>query len=292
MNEHGSKESTNAAPLRSACLRMLLGMATFPVFFSIVMFFTGGKIALEKTLPRFASPEGLFWCALTGTVLMIQRRRDRSATLAIFCVWLLYTVAGNGMISGLAVRSLEAPYLTITPESYEGKFDYVVILGGGTSYGFNGMEQLGASGDRVMLAARMYSTGKAEKVICTGSRIKSLSHPDVPDQGQITRQIMLDLNIPDKDLVLIDGRNTSEEMKNLRALIGDQSPRIALVTSAWHLPRAMRLSEEQGLTLWPVPADMRTRPSTFTPLALIPSTQNLTTLGQVFKEYLAKVVGR
>ena len=127
MNEHGSRESTDSAFLKSACFRMLLGIGTFPVFFSIVMFFTGGKIALEKTLTRFASPEGLFWCALTGAVLVIQRRCDRSATMAIFCVWLLYTVAGNGMISGLAVRSLETPYLTITPDSYEGKFDYVVV---------------------------------------------------------------------------------------------------------------------------------------------------------------------
>lgn len=276
----------------SAVYRMVIGFATFPALFSIVMFFWGGRVAVEKTLTRFASPEGFFWCILTGVVLVIRHRCDRLSTALVFSVWLLYTVGGNSMLSGIAVRSLEEPYLKITPDSFDEKFDYVVVLGGGTSYGFNGNPQLGASGDRVMLAARMYLSGKAEKVICTGSNIAGLSHPDTPDPGELTLRIFRDLGIPEEDILVISGRNTSEEMRSLRGLLGKESPQIALVTSAWHMPRAMRLSQEQGLALWAVPADMRTSPQTFTPLALIPSTQNLTTLGQVAKEYLAKAVGR
>ena len=143
-----------------------------------------------------------------------------------------------------------------------------------------------------MLAARMYLSGKADQVICTGSKIAGLSHPDTPDPGELTLRIFRDLGIPEEDIKVITGRNTSEEMSSLRALLGERSPRVALVTSAWHMPRAMRLAKEQDLALWAVPADMRTSPQVFTPLGLVPSTQNLTTLGQVAKEYLAKAVGR
>lgn len=276
----------------SAVYRLSIGFVTFPVLFSVIMLFWGGRMAVEKTLTRFASPEGVFWCLLTGVVLVVRHRCDRLSTALVFSVWLLYTVGGNSMLAGIAVRSLEEPYLATTPESFDEKFDYVVVLGGGTSYGINGNPQLNSSGDRVMLAARMYLSGKADQVICTGNNIAGLSHPDTPDPGELTLRIFRDLGIPEEDIQVISGRNTSEEMNSLRDLLGKSSPRVALVTSAWHMPRAMRLAREKDLALWAVPADMRTSPQVFNPLGLVPSTQNLTTIGQVAKEYFAKAVGR
>ena len=50
-----------------------------------------------------------------------------------------------------------------------------------------------------------------------------------------------------------DAHDTEEEAARLREKLGDAP--VALVTSAWHLPRAMALCAAQGLHVLPCPTD-------------------------------------
>jgi len=50
-----------------------------------------------------------------------------------------------------------------------------------------------------------------------------------------------------------DARDTEEEVARVGQVLGDAP--FALVTSAWHLPRAMALCNAQGLHALPCPTD-------------------------------------
>ena len=69
--------------------------------------------------------------------------------------------------------------------------------------------------------------------------------------------------------------------------------RVGLITSAWHMSRALRLARAQGLRLVPLPADFVTDYEiTVTPLDLIPNSQVAMDTTLLLREYLARVVGR
>ena len=111
--------------------------------------------------------------------------------------------------------------------------------------------------------------------------------------AESAEQIWTDLGIPKSDIMLIEGRNTSEELRNLSQWMEDQSPqRIGLLTSAYHLPRAMRLAKANGLDLIPLAADQQAGTIDAVPLCLIPSRRGFRMTELATKEYLAALVKR
>lgn len=59
--------------------------------------------------------------------------------------------------------------------------------------------------------------------------------------------------------LLTEVRDTADEAQQVRALLGDTP--FALVTSAWHMPRAVALMQKAGLHPRPCPADFAARPN-------------------------------
>lgn len=135
---------------------------------------------------------------------------------------------------------------------------FVAILGGG-------------HGDAPELPAGQRLSHSARARLVEGVRI-ALALPDSwlvvcgprnnpydPDPSDITQARALadtavELGFPRDRIVETDtGRDTAEEIDNLRLLAGDD--RVALVTSAWHLPRAMKLAATAKLDAFPCPAD-------------------------------------
>jgi uncharacterized SAM-binding protein YcdF (DUF218 family) len=76
--------------------------------------------------------------------------------------------------------------------------------------------------------------------------------------------------------------------------------RILLVTSAWHMPRSVKLFEAQGLEVTPLPTDYTitqagweqlTRPDLRAQiLYLLPSAENLVLTSRILKEYIGMFV--
>jgi uncharacterized SAM-binding protein YcdF (DUF218 family) len=69
------------------------------------------------------------------------------------------------------------------------------------------------------------------------------------------------LGIDPKRIVQIDtARDTDDEVQAVKQRLGTATP-FALVTSAWHMPRAMGLMHRAGLSPVPCPADFLSRVS-------------------------------
>jgi SanA protein len=95
--------------------------------------------------------------------------------------------------------------------------------------------------DRVETGARLYFSGKAEKLLMSGdNRFVEYNEPEA------MRQYALSLGVPDKDIVLdYAGRRTYDSCYRAKEIFGVKEA--ILVTQQFHLARALLLCNALGL---------------------------------------------
>jgi uncharacterized SAM-binding protein YcdF (DUF218 family) len=255
-----------------------------------------GAIVIEKLAVALLVPAGLVWMCLSVLVVESLRTSRRGISILSVGAWMIYTLACNPMFAGWLAGSREARFAETDPMG-QGRFDVVIVLGGGAGLGATGRSQGNAAGDRLILAAQMYHAGLAEQLVCTGRRIAALDSTGLDPAAQ-SASILIGLGVPEASIELGGGRNTAEEMQGLAQKFAGADQRIGILTSAWHLARAQRLAIHQGIEAVPLPADFITDPpgpsqtlAAFI-IALIPNADALGVSGRITREYLADLVGR
>ena len=142
-----------------------------------------------------------------------------------------------------------------------------------------------------MLAARMIEAGKASRVICTGSHWQPKIEEDM-DYSEEAMRILKSFESKTQVMTL-PGINTREEMKNLSEWLKENpQDRIGVITSAWHLPRALRLAQLNGVQCIGLPSDFRTRPFRPEPTLLVPGSYHLNNTRLALREHLARIMGQ
>jgi len=251
----------------------------------------GGFVG-EKAFARLLMPTGLIWLGgYLGVVALVARGQRRGALVAGL-LWGGYTLAGNLWVGGVMLRHLEAPFreapVLDTP------LDAVLLLGGGTAVRPDGGPQLGQAGDRVRVAARLWKRGKARLLLTSGTSVAGLQQAEARDLAEETRQIWLEFGVADGAIVMVPGpRNTREEIAALKALVAERGwRRVGLVTSAWHLPRALALARSANLEVVPFGADFRGEDPVAGLFGLIPSANGFYRVQTATWELLGRALGR
>lgn len=255
-------------------------------------------IFLSKFLPPFVYPLGLAWMLVL--LALFLNRRPRGQRLALILVLLLLWLGGNRWVAAALTRGLEWRHLPPDPLP---QAEAIVLLSGGTEP----MErprpivELNGSGDRILYAAQLYHQGKAGHILLTGGRIDWQSQ-DSSSPTQEMSAILEMLNVPAAALWLEpDSRNTYENAVFSAKILKEKGiQRILLVTSAWHMPRSVRLFEAQGLEVIPAPTDFIVTQADWEGLThgdlrsyltgLVPSASNLALTTQILKEYIGILV--
>lgn len=255
----------------------------------------GGFLSLDnvyvlgKLIGRLAMPTGLLWLGMLGAIFFgIYKKNGRLlATSSIFFV--VYTLIGNILLGGLLVAVLESDYDIAVFE--QDPFDAVLVLGGGAS-GDAEFAQVNDAGDRVVVGARLYHARLTPLLITSGSSIPGLGH--FTDVSVATRTIWTGLGIPNEAILqLPDPKNTREEIAALKILKEQEGwERVGLVTSAWHMRRAMKLARKEGLDVHPLPADFRTRIVWDGILSIVPDAHGFALVQRACWEFLGAAVGR
>ncbi len=171
---------------------------------------------------------------------------------------LLLLLLSNPLVSQWLARSLESHYAAM-PELAAGfvpapltRCRYVVVLGGGNSDNpkLPAASQLsGYSLARITEGVRLLRALPAARLIVTGPGPKGR-----PTHAFLLSETAIGLGIdPARILRVEEARDTEDESHAVRALVGDAP--VALVTSAWHLPRAAALFRGAGVDVLPCPAD-------------------------------------
>lgn len=285
----------NTAEANTNSIHVLLKFGIATVFALLLLWGIQGRMVVEKLATLLIMPCGIIWYLLMVCVVLAYSHRQRTQLFMGMTAWLMYTVCGSGHLACLLANHIEAPFLNIDP-TQQAPLDAIVVLGGGATVAINQRFQGNSSGDRVILAAQLYHAGIASKIICTGKRIVSVDG-EGPDSAQVSAGVLTALGVPESAIETMGGHNTSEEMQNLSKHFSGSQERIGLVTSAWHLPRALRLADRWDLNFEPLPADFisgKKGPATMaqTIMSCIPQADNFMNVTRILKEHLAGTVGR
>jgi uncharacterized SAM-binding protein YcdF (DUF218 family) len=274
----------------------IIAILTVGTVFLVIVGASAGGTMVEKVLKELASPVGLVWVGLALVVYFALVYKAGWTAVCAFLCWLTLTVGGNWFVSNYLASSLEQPYTETNPFAQDSpEYDYLIVLGGGTQISPTGSAQLSDYGDRIMAVARLYHLGKTKKVVATG-RQRYKTDPKDLHPGEETIQILNQLKVPMSDMSMLGGINTSEELQQvskwLDTVEGSKDLKIGLLTSAWHLPRAMQLAQANEVNAHPVPANFISHPYSPNPGIVIPSARNLRTTATMLHERLGRMMGR
>lgn len=277
--------------------RDALGARAFAGWSLSVGLVAGGAAALpgflyaQKIVALLVMPIGLVWCGL-GAAAYLARLRGENRGAALFgLAFLALGLAANPWLGRSLLAQLEEPYKRVDPYS-EGPFDAVFVMGGGTGLDGRGRPILGGSGDRVMLGARLWHADVTPLLVPSGSSIAGMGRGR--NVARETELIWESIDVPESAVEPVAApRNSSEEIAAYKAMVTERGwDRVGLVTSAWHMRRAMRLADRNGLDATPLPADFRGSTGFDGLISLVPTGFGARDMHRACWEYLGSAVGR
>ena len=244
---------------------------------------------LSKLLPLAVLPLGL---SLILLVVGLIGRWRWSVLAALLLLW----VFSLGLVSQGLWRWLEAPWqrraATAAPRA-----DAIVVLSGGR-HPAPGAARVSEwhDPDRFLAGLDLYRAGKAPRLFFTGGT--SPFRPGQPPEGQRYLQEARQLGIPAAAMASTPPvLNTADEAVAIRRLLPARQSRVLLVTSAFHMRRAQRLFERQGLQVLPFPVDFQARgrwagPLWRDPTQWLPSAGAVDNSSRAMRELLGRLVYR
>lgn len=221
------------------------------------MFFYASKVLTFVLQP---STLLLLFIAFGLTLLRWPHRR-RTGTRLIALGAAGYFVAGILPLSNLLILPLEQRFAAVPPPAADAKIAGIILLGGfedgWVSKGRGGLA-LNEAAERLTEGVRLAIKHPEAKIVFTGGVGGLISGGT--DAATPIGQLLQDWGIPPERIVLEKtSRNTLENAIFTRDLVSPApDDRWLLVTSAYHMPRAMGVFRHAGFNVEPYPVDYRT----------------------------------
>jgi uncharacterized SAM-binding protein YcdF (DUF218 family) len=206
----------------------------------------------------------------------------------------------NSFVANSLVQELEWQHI---PKTELPQAQAIVVLGGATRSVAKPRPEvdLREQGDRILYGAQLYRQGKAPVVIASGGRIswRGGGAPESVDMAEILKF----MGVPESAILQDpESLNTYENAVNVKQILDERGiSSVLLVTSAMHMPRALKVFLRQGIEAIPAPTDflvteLELEEPTISPqatvLSLLPTADQLDKTTRVIKEYIGIVVYR
>jgi uncharacterized SAM-binding protein YcdF (DUF218 family) len=255
-------------------------------------------LAAQPEVPAlFAYVTRIFWLVVQPLSLIVLllalalalswlRRRWPARLLAAIALVLLFacsfTTLGYVLITPLEQRFVRPS----EPDTIDG----IVVLGGALDSDVNtvrGGWELNRSGDRFVETVRLALRHPEATVLISGGA-GALNVGQEPE-ALAARRLFLDFGIAEERLVLDRrSRNTEENAQFAKALAGDTGTGTwLLVTSAFHMPRAVGLFRRVGFPVVPWPADYLASGAEGLGLRLDQPAENMSVATMALREWTA-----
>jgi uncharacterized SAM-binding protein YcdF (DUF218 family) len=222
------------------------------------------QFAFTRLAAQALDPLAWVWVLATAGVLLYLWRRTRpvGGLLAVLSlVWL--GLLGWEPAAKLAFRTIENRYdlPTDIPKDVAG----LIVMGGGaesdsviheTPHAFSDYSIERLSHSRTLALAHPHWT-----VVFTGHYGKGTVHPAPRTEAQAALDYWKSKGLPPNPIEMEErSHNTRENAVNTAQLLGDRKKKTwVLVTSAWHMPRAVTAYRMAGVNVLPYPVDFRVR---------------------------------
>lgn len=240
---------------------------------------------LSKVLLFLISP--IYWIVILLLIAAFTKRkrlRQKTATFGL----LLAIVCSSPYLYNLFAHSWEWPRTNLPENAH---YSCAIVLGGfaGQSKGKEG--HFGMAADRFIQGMKLQVTGKVSHILISGGNGNLI--PGAFSEGEWARGQLKEFKFADSTIV-IEGksRNTLENAKFSAVLLQKKGlkPPYVLVTSAFHMRRALMIFKKAGVDVIPYPADFRTRDDGFTIDQLFPDFETIGYWGLNMKEMCGYVV--
>jgi uncharacterized SAM-binding protein YcdF (DUF218 family) len=224
------------------------------------------------------------WAAAALVLILAIRTTGRGLYAGLIFL-LLFWISGTSPVARLVLTPLEGTYRQPRLEELRrGEITRVVVLTGG---GFATQSELGssalphASTFRFLAGLELCQhLGPNCELIFSGSA----GSTSVNLKTAETMQELALLLAPQQNVASeAASNNTAEHPQHVQPLVG--SAPFALVTSAYHMPRAMSVFQREGLNAVPFPVDYYSHPG-FDWTDLVPSPQNWSAINLAMHEYV------
>ncbi|MBJ7900242.1 MAG: YdcF family protein [Cyanobacteria bacterium RI_101] len=250
---------------------------------------------LSKLLPLFLYPLGLISLLLGGMGVWAWRRRS-PLQWPLWLTLAIVLLSGNFWVSQALTRSLEHRVLAPDPIP---PAPVMIVLGGSTHPRLppRTFPEVAEAGDRLLQALTLYQQKKAPLILLSGGRIgwMGAGAPEAEDMAEL----LVKMGVPREALILEpDSLNTRQNAQFVKPILTQRGLTPALlITSAFHMPRALRIFEREGIAVIPAPTDYLTVTApgesvTWQKLliSLLPEAGNLEVTTRALKEYIGLIV--
>ena len=224
----------------------------------------------------------------------------RKKTKFIYSSIIFLIVFSNGVFSNTLWRLLEYPWKRLDYSLIDSSDGIVVLSGGGINLPPVNKKIIEWNDpDRFFAGIDLYKANKSNRLIFTGGKNPLIS--GLSPVGEIYIKEAISMGIPKKDLfTTYPVSNTLQEAKAIKKLLNDEIPssqkKVILVTSAFHMNRAKRVFEREGLSVLPYPVDFRSNKSFSTslrnPLMWVPNSSSLNKSSIAIREIIGRIIYR
>ena len=239
-------------------------------------------IYLHKILPLIVSPMFLVMFLITWGIVF------RSRISGILAVSILI-ICSLPIFSNKLITYLENEYI-LSDASSAKTADAIVVLSGmvRTINSKNGLSyEWGEAADRIFAGIELIKKNKAPIMILTGGKLPwSVGKPE----GEYLRDVAIKYGVPNKNILLTENvESTDQEAKAVGKLLNKTSPKIILVTSAFHMPRAQKVFEAVGINIEPFAVDFLSGADKYTIMNFIPSAGALNQTSFFIRELIGRL---
>jgi uncharacterized SAM-binding protein YcdF (DUF218 family) len=215
---------------------------------------------LSKVLGFFALPSNfLITIGLVGLVLLCTRFTRLASWLVVTSIALL-AIAGLSPLGNVLLLPLEQRFPSWDPS--HGAPDGIVVLGGALSPEISaarGAVALNESAERITVAVELARRYPNARIIFSGGNAALLREGGV--EAAFAVQEFEALGIPHERIIAEEQSRNTVENAVFSRLLAQPKPgeRWLLLTSAYHMPRAMGVFRAAGFPVEAYPVDWRTR---------------------------------
>jgi uncharacterized SAM-binding protein YcdF (DUF218 family) len=201
----------------------------------------------------------------------------------------ILVVCSMPIVSSKMIAYLESDYKLNQPSEID-TANAIVVLSGmikatKTNNGFD--YEWGESVDRFFAGVDLFKLNKAPTLIFTRGKLPwSIGVPE----GEYLRDVAIKFGVPKKNILLTENvENTDQEAKAIKKLFLIENPKIILVTSAFHMPRALIVFEAAGINAIPFPVDFRRGSGKPNYMSFIPSAGSFAGTSYFVREMIGRI---